>query len=207
MSSLAYTAAPFDNDSIPQEKNNSIERKRGLRKTIRKKPNEDVSEIKRKLMGFSEVDNDTNLSDFNPPPKPDSVGRMRVESRGTSSPDSISQDEDTLDDYVVQPHASRSNEASISDGPLHQESFQNLPSQSSEDYYRQFVPYYDRTGGGSILNRNELETKLDYLITLLEEQQDIKTGHVTEEIILFSFIGVFIIFVLDSFARAGKYVR
>jgi|TARA_Y100000389_G_C17372676_1_gene469880 hypothetical protein len=195
MSSLAYTAAPFENDSVPQEKNN-IDRKRGMRKTIRKKPSEDVSEIRRKLMGISDVENDQNLSDFNPPPKPDSVGRMRVESRGTTSEDSL-----------VQPHADISSEASISDGPVHQEAFQNLPSQSSEDYYRQFVPYYDRTGGGSILNRDELETKLDYLITLLEEQQDIKTGHVTEEIILFSFIGVFIIFVLDSFARAGKYVR
>ena len=42
---------------------------------------------------------------------------------------------------------------------------------------------------------------------LLEEQQNEKTGHVTEEVILYSFLGVFIIFVLDSFARAGKYIR
>ena len=207
MSSLAYAAAPFENESIPQE-NNNIERKRGMRKTIRKKPSENVAEIRRKLMGFSSIDDDSlNMGDFNPPPKPDSVGNMRVESRRTTSPGETSQEASTNDDYVVQPHASINNEASLSDSSLHHENFQNLPSQSSEDYYRQFVPYYDRTGGGSILNRDELETKLDYLITMLEEQQDIKTGHVTEEIILFSFLGVFIIFVLDSFARAGKYVR
>ena len=49
--------------------------------------------------------------------------------------------------------------------------------------------------------------KLEKILLLLEEQQDEKTGHVTEELILYSFLGVFIIFVVDSFARAGKYVR
>ena len=45
------------------------------------------------------------------------------------------------------------------------------------------------------------------MIQLLEDQKDQKTNHVTEEIILYSFLGVFTIFVVDSFARAGKYVR
>jgi K+-transporting ATPase c subunit len=49
--------------------------------------------------------------------------------------------------------------------------------------------------------------KLNYMINLLEEQQDQKTGSVTEEVVLYSFLGVFIIFVVDSFARVGKYVR
>ena len=45
------------------------------------------------------------------------------------------------------------------------------------------------------------------MINLLEEQQDEKTNNVTEEVVLYSFLGIFIIFVVDSFARAGKYVR
>jgi hypothetical protein len=45
------------------------------------------------------------------------------------------------------------------------------------------------------------------MIHLLEEQRDEKTGHVMEEIILYSFLGVFIIFIIDSFARVGKYTR
>ena len=40
-----------------------------------------------------------------------------------------------------------------------------------------------------------------------EEQQDEKTENVTEELILYLFLGVFVIFVVDSFARAGKYTR
>jgi hypothetical protein len=45
------------------------------------------------------------------------------------------------------------------------------------------------------------------MINLLEEQQDEKTNNVTEEVVLYSFLGIFIIFVVDSFARIGKYVR
>lgn len=55
--------------------------------------------------------------------------------------------------------------------------------------------------------QDELLLKLDKILFLLEEQRDQRTGHVAEEVVLYSFIGVFIIFVLDSFARAGKYVR
>ena len=52
-----------------------------------------------------------------------------------------------------------------------------------------------------------LMEKLNYMIKLLEEQQDERTGNVTEELILYSFLGIFIIFIVDSFARVGKYVR
>jgi hypothetical protein len=59
----------------------------------------------------------------------------------------------------------------------------------------------------SFTNKDDLVNKLDKIILLIEEGRDEKTGHVTEEIILYSFIGVFMIFIVDSFARAGKYVR
>ena len=54
---------------------------------------------------------------------------------------------------------------------------------------------------------NVLIDKLNYMINLLEEQQDERTNNVTEEVILYSFLGVFIIFVVDGFTRVGKYVR
>ena len=52
-----------------------------------------------------------------------------------------------------------------------------------------------------------LVQKLNYMINLLEEKQDERTNNVTEEVVLYSFLGIFIIFVVDSFARAGKYTR
>ena len=49
--------------------------------------------------------------------------------------------------------------------------------------------------------------KLDKIIHLFEENHDTKSNQKVEELILYSFLGIFIIYVLDSFARIGKYVR
>lgn len=92
------------------------------------------------------------------------------------------------------------------------------------DYYRRLSPNYnpnsmkkmidnyDRRGNVNISNvsydgNQVLIEKLNYMINLLEEQQDQKTGNITEEVILYSFLGVFIIFIVDSFTKVGKYVR
>jgi hypothetical protein len=69
-------------------------------------------------------------------------------------------------------------------------------------------PYYanmgiNASGGGD----SKLLEKINYMIHLLEQQQHEKTDNITEEFILYSFLGIFIIFVVDSFARAGKYTR
>lgn len=54
---------------------------------------------------------------------------------------------------------------------------------------------------------SNLSDRINYMIQLLEEQKDEKTGRVTEEIILYVFLGIFVIFVLDSFVKTGKYSR
>lgn len=70
-------------------------------------------------------------------------------------------------------------------------------------------PYY--ANAKTLVERGEINEKLlekiNYMIHLLEEQQLEKTNNVMEEFILYSLLGVFMIYVLDSFARAGKYVR
>lgn len=93
---------------------------------------------------------------------------------------------------------------------IEKEGFTQLPSEYAKQYYQQYIPYYnqssdDLTPNGA--NKDELLNKLNQVIYLLEEQQDEKTGRVTEELILYSFLGIFIIFIVDSFARVGKYVR
>jgi hypothetical protein len=92
------------------------------------------------------------------------------------------------------------------------ENFAQLPvgEVTAEDYYKQYVPYYTQMQGAQEdvhTNKDALMTKLNYMIHLLEEQQDEKTDNVTEELVLYLFLGVFVIFVVDSFARAGKYTR
>ena len=45
------------------------------------------------------------------------------------------------------------------------------------------------------------------MIHLLEEQKDERTGSVAEEVVLYSFLGIFIIFLADTFTKIGKYKR
>ena len=54
---------------------------------------------------------------------------------------------------------------------------------------------------------SELMEKLNYMIYLLEEQRDERTSHITEELILYVFLGIFTLFVLDAFVKTGKYSR
>jgi hypothetical protein len=77
-------------------------------------------------------------------------------------------------------------------------------------------PYHSKSNrGGGVLNNvdandtnlNRILEKLNYVVHMLEEQHDEKTNNITEEFILYTFLGVFVIFVVDSFSRTGKYVR
>jgi len=54
---------------------------------------------------------------------------------------------------------------------------------------------------------SRLMEKINYMIHMLEAQHNEKTSNITEEFLLYMFLGVFIIFIVDSFARAGKYIR
>lgn len=54
---------------------------------------------------------------------------------------------------------------------------------------------------------NKLMEKINYMIHMLEQQHNEKTSNITEEFVLYTFLGVFIIFIVDSFARTGKYTR
>ena len=54
---------------------------------------------------------------------------------------------------------------------------------------------------------SKLMDKINYMIHMLEQQQNEKTSNITEEFILYTFLGVFIIFIVDSFARSGRYTR
>jgi hypothetical protein len=72
-------------------------------------------------------------------------------------------------------------------------------------FEEQEYPIYDKPFESS--KESQLLEKLNYMIYLLEEQKDEKTGQVTEELILYVFLGVFVLFVLDSFFKTGKYSR
>jgi hypothetical protein len=81
-------------------------------------------------------------------------------------------------------------------------------SKSNLSNYNESYNYATTSNDNSMnFDNKKLLTKLDYIIHLLEEQHNEKTNHITEELILYLFLGLFILFVLDSFARASKYHR
>jgi hypothetical protein len=67
--------------------------------------------------------------------------------------------------------------------------------------------FSSKNNGNNGNNGNNLMEKINYAIHLLEQQQAQKTDHVIEELILYGFVGVFIIFVVDSFNKTAKYTR
>jgi hypothetical protein len=54
---------------------------------------------------------------------------------------------------------------------------------------------------------NEMLTKLNSILEMFEDQKEIRTGQKNEEIVLYCFLGVFVIYIMDSFVNIGKYSR
>jgi hypothetical protein len=197
--SLAMYASEFNsNENNPIQKKRENMRNKTLKRRENSKSNPKIEAMVRKI---HDDENEDDLSEFSPLGPPSSAGMERLDSEGM---------EQGLEERLnAQQNPPNSYESQQTNGNI-QESFTQLPSEYAKQYYQQYVPYFnqmsdDLSPNGA--NKDELLNKLNQIIYLLEEQQDEKTGHVTEELILYSFLGIFIIFIVDSFARVGKYVR
>lgn len=209
--SVPLAWAPFDDE--PPNKD-IIEKKKSSNKnrTMKKHTNPNVASIISKIHSDTGAEDEV-MADFVPPPMPKSAGEERIGTRIEGQP----QTGDNLvenDNRENPVNSDSQGEGGVTatdgftgDGALTPDSFSNLHSTQVADYYRKNVPYFTQMSEQPITNRNELMKKMDKILFLLEEQQDHKIGHATEELILYSFVGVFLIFIVDSFARAGKYVR
>lgn len=196
--SFAFNAAPFS-ETVNND-NNYIQQKRDAKnKTIKRR--ETNSNVQALIQKLHNSENDDEMADFNPIPRPHSESVSKTIER-----------EDTPKPVQPPQQNNQNNMKNINvnnnvNGSIYETFEQKGINSAAADYYQQYIPTYynkmsENTGGSK-----ELLEKLNYMIHLLEEQQDEKTGHVTEEIILYSFLGVFLIFIVDSFARAGKYMR
>ena len=207
MSSLAFYASPFEDTPAQDEGKRGPGKGRISRgKTIKKRPSIPDAHVAAMIDHIHEStgtkpDDNSHMGDFKPPSPPVPGGRQGSEEHAPRPP---------------APYAG--GDAPV--GPVKVEGFDNSgPGPSNHSPAHPYVPYYTAAAGsmegtpsgslhgGESARREELMKKLDYMIHLLEEQHEERTGHVAEEIILYSFLGVFVIFVVDSFARAGKYVR
>jgi hypothetical protein len=185
-----------------------------------------VNSVLQKIHDNLDDDND-DPSAFNPPPKPQSAGVQKtipkVESFGGRM---MTTGDQTLVGKSPSPNYEGGDDLDLND-------YSNYgDDKTADEYYKRVMPGYHsgsqhvRTNNGSngrpyynygqrqnsepqieYPSQDLLLQKLNYMISLLEEQQDEKTNNVTEEVILYSFLGIFIIFIADTFVRAGKYVR
>lgn len=205
--SLAIYAAPFNADSSSEDTTNTYsvatKRKPANNRTQKRHDEYNASKVNSVLTAIhasSSNNNSSEMADFKPIAPPVSVG---VENTKINNPD-------TSDEVDLQGL-----------NTVH------MNEQASEQYYKQFMPAYQQQQQqqqqpyghppqqqqqqqqqpyGLKDNANVI-AKLNYMIHLLEEQKDERTNNVTEEVVLYSFLGIFVIFIVDSFVRVGKYVR
>ena len=231
--SLAMFAAPFDdniNSSTLSSTNNNImnKKRQAHTKTQKKYPKENfdtekvnsfLEKIHNNLGNDDDDDEDENFTTsekkHNEPGKKENMMNMTsnndlmFRTLGRSpQPNYEGTDNLDLNDYT-----------NYGDNKTNEEyykrvipGYNNQPPKNNTNHINK--PYYNTANYNSNMNTQNdssspdiLLQKINYMITLLEDQQDERTNNVTEEVVLYSFLGIFIIFIADSFVRVGKYVR
>jgi hypothetical protein len=198
--SLAYSLI----DSNINEKNNDlISKKKSLHNKTQKKifttenfdsdkVNSVLEKINKEKQDYqNDEEEDDNLGDFNPPSYP--IVHKKPPTQ---------QLQEQMRTIGQNPQALYSN--NNLDVNNYNHNYGN--EKTNEEYYKKVLPGYNNQNNYST-NSDVILQKLNYMIHLLEEKQDEKTNNVTEEVILYSFLGIFIIYIVDSFSKVGKYVR
>jgi len=225
--SLASTAALWTNDDTTNKKKTPMMN----RKTVKAKPQTEftsasideytifdtkevqqqaddrtnkVTEIINQMSAVS-VDNEgSKLADFTPPPNPEVQQKKPFETNlGIPFQMPPSQDapsnSNTYSNQPISPF-----QRSVPTPTNYQQAY--IPPSMNQTFMTNSAkPYYANMGIGS--SDGKLMEKINYMIHMLENMESEKTANVMEEFVLYSFTGIFIIFVLDSFLKTGKYVR
>jgi len=179
-------------------------------------------------------DSNSEMANFNPPPNPHSAGVERTVTNEAmqNMTEQHNMNNMNMNMYKVLGKAPQPNYDDENNLELNNYRTNYGDNKSVDDYYKKMLPpmqqnmqpnmqknpankqYYNNDVQqmqgymlGQQPTQDVLLQKLNYMINLLEEKQDERTNNVTEEVVLYSFLGIFIIFVIDSFARVGKYVR
>lgn len=231
MSYLAMSAASIDNDSNQYETPINKKRQNNNKTQKYRQPSSDfdhqkVNSVLNSIHNNSPDDDDLgnynpkgtavtakhseNFKPMNPfefPEKPVSMGGERKNIEGMSN---IPQPTDNDDLKLQELQSAFMNDAQVRDYyrklvPNYQLKETQNKSDNNKNYYSGNTNSFGQTSNNEC--NQVLIEKLNYMINLLEEQQDQKTESVTEEVVLYSFLGVFIIFIVDSFTKVGKYTR
>ena len=174
---------------------------------------ERVNKLLDNMSSVLEENDGNKLADFNPLPLP------HIQKRTDDETNKYGRNGDAelapLPNHL-QLHAPKIENESSNFGPSGRD-LGNTPQQKPYSNYRKIyeptnmrLPMQHQQMRQAIaphLNDNRLLEKINYMVHMLEQQQNEKTSNITEEFVLYLFLGVFIIFIVDSFARTGKYIR
>lgn len=167
--------------------------------------NQRISQMINKMTGVS-GDNDGNkLADFTPISNPLIQKRIDYENEPLKDDEPVQ-----VNPALKYKQQSINQPANYAYNPTNLGNFgnyQNVYSQSTVPNGRSTYAVAPNNMERQGFTDNKIMEKINYMIHMLEEQQNEKTSNVTEEFLLYTFLGVFIIFIVDSFARAGKYTR
>jgi len=232
--SLAMFAASIDDNSnitLPNNSDNSdniINQKRHKR-TQRKYPKienfdtDKVNSVLQQIHNNTDDDDEDDKGEFKLLPPPESMGVSRTIPTASNTQNQQKQESFAGMGFPLgNKYAGKSPSPNYDNGyNLDLNDYSNYgDSKSVEEYYKRVLPGYQNQVNRPhyTLNQPHMEQqefvsqdvllkKLNYMISLLEDKQDEKTSNVTEEVILYSFLGIFIIFIADTFVRSGKYIR
>jgi len=214
-------AAPFNSDeeenkNIREENNKRLSS--SLNRTIKNRNNNENNDNKnkernrriQKLLNDNNMNNNlTNnesddLEDFNPPSHP-----------AIQEPKKIVKENFTFDkiksELLDNQQEDELQNQQQNDNPVNKENFQQLPANNLQQYYEKYNAYLNSENNYNkqymSVSNEELLKKIDNILFLLEEQRETRTNYVTEELILYVFLGIFVIYLVDSFVKVGKYIR
>jgi len=198
----------FPDDHNSDSENSNISVQEGFAQ--RQAQNEEkISKVESILnqMNTLDLENDgSGLANFNPVPRPELQPLDDLQSKFPVSP-------------KFQEKHDRPDESPIQYGYLANDSrlFDEIKGGSSYDQSYSTVPYYAKMGngnrhfpnpdGGTSGQSSLLIEKINYMIHLLEQQQFEKTDNIMEEFFLYLLLGGFMIYVVDSFTKTGRYIR
>lgn len=235
--SFAINAAPIDNNhNLNLLGETLIDQKKNQFKKTQKNKNMEfnsakVNAVLENLQNFGDgEEEENNLGNFKPLEPPTSMGVENTKLKDTKpnnappnppAPPSANTSQQTTSNLNLKNNGTdevdiQSLKNNYMNKDAVKEYFSNLIPNYKNNAYQpneNNMPYYSYSNnyqGPQQVNPDQNDSiinKLNYMINLLEEQQDERTNNVTEEVILYSFLGIFMIFIVDSFARVGKYTR
>jgi hypothetical protein len=222
MNSHLLNAAPFnidedENKNIREENNKRLSS--SLNRTIKNRNNSENNDNKnrernrriQKLLNDNNINNNLmnnesdDLEDFSPPSHP-AIQESKKIVKENFTFDNIQSDL-LRNSEREQPSQNKQQ----NDNPINKENFQELPANNLQQYYEKYNAYLNSQNNynnqSMTVSNEELLKKIDNILFLLEEQRETRTNYVTEELILYVFLGIFLIYLVDSFVKVGKYIR